>query len=145
VITKESRLMPQYVQVLQIPGSETFELTTRHMEGEEQHRICERVLKSELEHTLLFQLFADPQNCSFGSFERVDDDAAMIILRQGTRYARLWFGHNPETKEEDGLVHVSGRAPEVWQSYQRMSDGSYFRKASRFGRGIDYAEKLSGV
>ena len=93
-------------------------------------------LKTELEHTLLPQLFANPQGYGvrITDYQGKKDWLVEVINSTDEPYCQLWFGGNPDQAWTfDGAVRVGDphTAPYVWQGYRRYSDGSYVRFYAR--------------
>jgi hypothetical protein len=93
-------------------------------------------LRAELESGLLPKLFRDPTGFHFETkdFHGKKHWIVEIVDANGQAFGYLWLGVNPEKGWEfDGLVRVGGdKAPFVWQTYRRYSDGTYRRLQSRF-------------
>jgi len=93
--------------------------------------------QSELERNLLPRMFADPRGYRFvvGAHHGKEDWLMHLVGPNGLPFGDVWFGVNPDGDwAQDGLVRVGSalRSPHVWQTYRRLSDGSYERLASRF-------------
>lgn len=95
-------------------------------------------LKEELEEKLLPQLFANPAGYSFILLDHhgKKDWLARVVDENNNEVSSVWLGPNPENGWAfDGLVRLGAGDPaEVWQTYQRYSDGTYRRLTSKFGR-----------
>jgi hypothetical protein len=132
----------QHVRLIRL--GDTAGVRHRHWNGKEEHFITLETLQTELRKELFPQLFANPQGCFVSGPEEVDGELVAVILRPTGRYAYLWFGVHPETKERDGLVHVSGKDCLVWQTYVRSWDERYYLRSALF-RTLEEAESVSGV
>jgi len=91
----------------------------------------------ELMMNLLPRLFADPVGYHFvaGSHHGKEYWLVQLVGADGKPFGDVWFGVNPdEDWSQDGLIRVgtARSAPHVWQTYRRLSDGTYERLPSRF-------------
>jgi hypothetical protein len=95
-------------------------------------------LKIELDRKLLPQLFADPSGFGFQVFDHhgKPDWVVKLVRSDGTGFCYLWLGGDPGRGWQwDGLIRLGAAEPaQVWQIYQRYSDGTYRRLASAFRR-----------
>ena len=96
-------------------------------------------LKDEIEHKLLNQLgrhLPAHSRAVLCDFRDRKDWRVRVENAQGNRIADVWFGPDPDTKWAfDGLVRVgvakTDHVSEVWQVFQRYSDGSYRRLVAK--------------
>jgi hypothetical protein len=93
-------------------------------------------LRSELEQSLLPLVFADATGYKIvtSSFLQKKAHTVQIVDAAGKPVMYVWFGPNPdrEWRNDEGLIHIGGgsEAPIVWQTYRRLSDGTYERLSS---------------
>lgn len=95
-------------------------------------------LKQELEEKLLPQIFANPSRYQFLLMEHhgKKDWLLRIVNEKNDEVASVWCDPDPENGWAfDGFIRIgAGDRGEVWQIYQRYSDRTYRRLASKFGR-----------
>jgi hypothetical protein len=94
-----------------------------------------RALKMEVEQKLLNQLGRlVPTGCTavLREFRGRKDWTVRILSPEGAYVGSIWFGPDPEKEWSfDGMVRAGH--DDVWQVFQRFSDGSYRRlKAKRW-------------
>ncbi len=97
-------------------------------------------LKKEIEERLLPQIRNVPvsSTVSLCTFRGRKNWIVRITDPSGNEVGDVWFGPDPQNKwVYDGLVRVGGGGargrPEVWQVFQRYSDGTYRRIAVESG------------
>lgn len=88
-------------------------------------------LKPDVERRLLCQLGLHlPANCSveLDEFHGRENWLVRILDREGKPLGYVWFGTDADKEwAYDGLVRVGNENCVVWQTFQRYSDGSYWR------------------
>lgn len=94
-------------------------------------------LQAELERSLLSSVFANPEGYHFETrdFYGKGDWLVQIFDANDTPCAQVWFGVNPDLGwSDDGMLHIgnSDHEPAVWQSYRRLSNGTYERLPSKY-------------
>ncbi len=93
-------------------------------------------LKLEIEKNLLPRMFAKSSGYRFaiGPHRGKEDWLMHVVDSNGKPYGDVWFGLDPDTHQQDGLVRVGSsiRPPHTWQAYQRLSNGTYERLPSRY-------------
>lgn len=92
--------------------------------------------KSELEERLFTRIFREPAGYSavICDFLGKRSHTVQVQDAHGTAVLYLWFGPDPDNdwKDEEGLIHVGGgtETPIAWQTYRRISNGTFDRVKS---------------
>src|ERR1700730_13056869 len=91
------------------------------------------ILELQIMKCLLPLIFRAPDGyrVAVRNFLNNKDHTLQILDPEGTPILYVWFGGDPDHDwTHEGFVNVGGgtKPPIVWQTYQRLSDGSYERR-----------------
>lgn len=93
-----------------------------------------RELLAEINSNLLPQMFTDPREWHFvlNNFNGKTDWLVQVVDGQENVFCDVWFGSTPPKWTHEGFVKigVADDPSQVWQTYERYSDGSYRLKQS---------------
>jgi hypothetical protein len=114
------------------------------MDNQDDLFIAWKDLRPEIEHNLLCQLGRHiPGGCTvrLDTFHERKDWLIRIVNREHKDVGYIWFGSDPEKNWQfDGLVRAGNALndfeAEVWQVFQRYSDGSYCRIEARVPKSV---------